>query len=203
MKEISAVEWLLDNLAYNQNLVGLKEIIEKAIKMEEQQNDDFYQLGYMTCENDIYWEYDEDYQKNTKIKIKNIISKEDFNLKMFNTTSEHAKEYGLNAKKPLYLQSFSINENKRLNGIGNAVIKYINDYAIKNKNDIIFGHIPQNADFTKDSRESFLPNIDMIKYWLKDKGYEINNDNNDFHKIVNNTETLKNKILNNTETLKK
>lgn len=189
MKEISAVEWLLDNLAYNQNLVGLKEIIEKAIKMEEQQNDDFYQLGYMTCENDIYYDYDENYQSYKKIG--NIISKEDFNLKMFDTTSEHAKEYGLNAKKPLYLQSFSINENKRLNGIGNAVIKYINDYAIKNKNDIIFGHIPQNADFTKDSRESFLPNIDMIKYWLKDKGYTINNDNNDFHKILNNSETLK------------
>ena len=137
----------------------------------------------------IYYDYDENYQSYKKIGT--IISKEDFNLKMFDTTSEHAKEYGLNAKKPLYLQSFSINENKRLNGIGNAVIKYINDYAIKNKNDIIFGHIPQNADFTKDSRESFLPNIDMIKYWLKDKGYTINNDNNDFYKILNNSETLK------------
>ena len=31
----------------------------------------------------------------------------------------------------------------------------------------------------------------MIKYWLKDKGYTINNDNNDFHKILNNSETLK------------
>ena len=91
-----------------------------------------------------------------------------------------------------YLEfNVSINENKRLNGIGNLVIKYINDYAIKNKNDVIFGHIPQNADFTKDSRESFLPNIDMIKYWLKDKGYSINNDNNDFHKIINNSDTLK------------
>lgn len=104
MKEISAVEWLLDNLAYNQNLVGLNEIIEKAIQMEQLQNNDFYQLGYMTCENDIYYEYDENNQPYKKIG--NIISKEDFNLKMFDTTSEHAKEYGLNAKTIILTKFF-------------------------------------------------------------------------------------------------
>jgi hypothetical protein len=35
--EQSAVEWLLDSLDYNQNMLGIKEIIEEAKQMEKQQ----------------------------------------------------------------------------------------------------------------------------------------------------------------------
>jgi len=36
MKE-TAVEWLLDSLDYNQNMLGIKEIIEQAKEMEREQ----------------------------------------------------------------------------------------------------------------------------------------------------------------------
>jgi hypothetical protein len=35
--EQSAVEWLLNSLDYNQNMLGIKEIIEEAKQMEKQQ----------------------------------------------------------------------------------------------------------------------------------------------------------------------
>jgi hypothetical protein len=35
--EQSAVEWLLNSLDYNQNMLGIKEIIEQAKEMEKQQ----------------------------------------------------------------------------------------------------------------------------------------------------------------------
>jgi hypothetical protein len=37
----TAVEWLLDSLDYNQNMLGIKEIIDQAKEMEKEQ-----QIGY-------------------------------------------------------------------------------------------------------------------------------------------------------------
>ena len=37
MKEQTAVEWLLDSLDYNQNMLGIKEIIEQAKEMESKE----------------------------------------------------------------------------------------------------------------------------------------------------------------------
>jgi hypothetical protein len=48
-------------------------------------------------------------------------------LKMFDTKPEHAKEYGLDSVNPLYVQSLCITENQRLKGIGNKVLKYIDE----------------------------------------------------------------------------
>jgi len=105
---------------------------------------------------------------------------------MFETKPEHAKEYGLNSvNNPLYFQSLCIKENQRLKGIGNKVLKYINNYAIKNRHDIVFGHITQKAEFTKDNRQTFFCDTDMIKNWLYSNGYAINKNNNDFHKVIN------------------
>jgi hypothetical protein len=118
-------------------------------------------------------------------KVEDLISQGVVELKMFDTKSEHAKEYGLYSVNPLYVQSLCITENQRLKGIGNKVLKYIDDYAIKNGHDVVFGHITQKAEFTKDNRQTFFCDIDMIKNWLHSKGYAINNDNNDFHKIFN------------------
>ena len=44
--EQSAVEWLLDSLDYNQNMLGIKEIIEKAKEMENKQIIDAFEKGY-------------------------------------------------------------------------------------------------------------------------------------------------------------
>ena len=42
----TAVEWLLDSLDYNQNMLGIKEIIEKAKEMEKKQIIDAFEKGY-------------------------------------------------------------------------------------------------------------------------------------------------------------
>jgi len=41
----TAVEWLLDSLDYNQNMLGIKEIIEKAKEMEKEQIKNAYSFG--------------------------------------------------------------------------------------------------------------------------------------------------------------
>jgi len=65
----TAVEWLLDSLDYNQNMLGIKEIIEQAKEMEKDQKEndliDFVQWysgmnrdkvinAYKRCQNEIY-----------------------------------------------------------------------------------------------------------------------------------------------------
>ena len=119
-------------------------------------------------------------------KVEDLISQGVVELKMFDTKPEHAKEYGLDSVNPLFVQSLCITENQRLKGIGNKVLQYIDDYAIKNGHDVVFGHITQKAEFTKDNRETFFCDTDMIKNWLHSKGYAIQTHNNDFHKVINN-----------------
>lgn len=113
-----------------------------------------------------------------------IIENDLFNLKFYKTTPEHAEEYGIVSNNPIYVYHFFVSENSRLKGIGKQVLKYIENYAEKNENDLIFGHINNNAEFTKDDRKTFFSDIDMIKNWLHNKGYAVNEDNNDFHKII-------------------
>ena len=103
-------------------------------------------------------------------------------LKMYKSTPDHADIYGFNAKNPLFIDSLYVNKNIRLKGIGTQVLKYIDDYAIKNGHDAIFGHVASKAVFTKDDRPTYFCDVDMIKNWLHSKGYAINDDNNDFHK---------------------
>lgn len=120
-------------------------------------------------------------------EIENLIDKGEMELKVYPTTPEHANLYGFKSKNPLYIQSIFISENQRLKGIGKKVLKYLNDFAIKNGHDVMFGHITQKASFSKDdSRQSNLDDVDMIKYWLQSDGYEICEGNNDFYKVVNN-----------------
>lgn len=117
-------------------------------------------------------------------EVEDLISKGIVELKMFDTKPEHAKEYGLDAKKPLYIETLCVAENERNKGVGEKVLSYIEKYAIENGHDLIFGHITQKAKFTKDKRETFFCDIDMIKNWLHSNGYAINNENNDFHKVI-------------------
>ncbi len=116
--------------------------------------------------------------------VESLIKQGKVDLKFYDTTPKHAKEYGLKSRNPLYVQNILVSKNERLKGIGKKVLAYIDEYAIKNGNDVVFGHITQKADFTKDDREALFSNINMIKNWLKSNGYIINDDNNDFHKVI-------------------
>ena len=117
-------------------------------------------------------------------QVQDLISQGVVELKMFDTKPEHAKEYGFDVKNPLYIQSICIQENERLKGIGKKVFQYIDEYAIKNGHDLIFGHITQKANFTKDSRQTNLCDIDLIKEFLIKSGYKIIEGNNDFYKLI-------------------
>ena len=122
--------------------------------------------------------------------IEDLINKGIVELKFYETTLEHAREYGLISKNPIYLQTIFVSENSRLKAVGKQVLNYLENYAKKNGNDLIFGHINNKSEFTKDDRETFFSDIDMIKYWLHNKGYAINEDNNDFHKLIRPNENL-------------
>jgi|688.fasta_scaffold03324_10 GNAT superfamily N-acetyltransferase len=95
-------------------------------------------------------------------------------IKMFDTTNEHSKEYGFDAQKPLFIQSIIVSKEHRGKGIGNKVFEYIVDNAKENKYDLIFGHIPQEAE----------PSIDFIKSMLNKSGFTTIEGNNDFYKII-------------------
>lgn len=117
-------------------------------------------------------------------EIENLISQGVIDLKFYETTPEHAKEYGIKAIKPIFVQNLCVSEKHRLKGIGNKVLEYIESYAQNNGNDVIFGYVADNALFSKDSRQSYFCDADMVKNWLQSKGYAINDDNNDFHKAI-------------------
>ena len=116
---------------------------------------------------------------------------EGLEIKFFETTSEHAKEYGLKAIKPIFLKHLSVDRKKRNRGNGKALMKMVQEYAEKNNCDLILGTIPNDAEFTKDERVSFFSDIEMIKNMLFRNGYSINSDNNDFHKVLKIQKPLK------------
>jgi GNAT superfamily N-acetyltransferase len=109
---------------------------------------------------------------------------EGLEIKFYETTNEHAKICGFNASKPILFKHLLVDVNKRNRGNGKALLNMIQEYAEKNNFDLIFGHIPNDAEFTKDSRISFFSDIEMIKNMLFRNGYAINSDNNDFHKVL-------------------
>ena len=121
------------------------------------------------------------------MKVETLIKKGIVKLEMYRSVTEHTNEYGIEAVNPLFIKHLSIKESHRLKGIGNKVIKYLDDYAEKNEHDVIFGHITQKAEFTKDNRTGYFTeftDIDWIKHWLFRKGYAIQTHNNDFHKVM-------------------
>jgi GNAT superfamily N-acetyltransferase len=106
--------------------------------------------------------------------VEHLISEGIVDLKMYDTTNEHSKLYGFDAKNPLYIQSIIVAKEHRNKGIGSKVMKYINDYAKKNEHDLIFGHITQKAQ----------PNIDVIKSMMVKSGFNTCEGNNDFYKQI-------------------
>lgn len=118
-------------------------------------------------------------------EIENLIKEGKIDLKFYETTPSNAREYGIECENPIYIQTLHITKENRLNGLGKKTLKYLEDYCKKNGNDVIFGKINNNVEFTKDERTNYLSDVELIKYWLHDNGYAVNDDNNDFHKVVN------------------
>ena len=105
-------------------------------------------------------------------RIEKMIENGVVELKMYDTTPEHAKEYGLKANNPLYIQRIFVNENDRNKGLGKEVLQYVDQYAKDNGHDLIFGHIEQKA------------NPSRVKILLEKNGYTTIVGNNDFYKFV-------------------
>jgi len=89
---------------------------------------------------------------------------------MYDTTPEHARIYGLEAKKPLYIQL----ESDKQKGSGKSLLKQIDMYAESNGHDVIFGHITQHVH----------PSIDIIKSMINKAGFITIEGNNDFYKLI-------------------
>jgi GNAT superfamily N-acetyltransferase len=116
---------------------------------------------------------------------------EGLEIKFFETAPEHAKEYGFESKKPIYLSYLFVDVKKRNRGNGKGLLKMIEDYCKKHKYDLIFGTIPNDAEFTKDSRTALYSDIEMIKTWLLANGYYISNDCNEYYKVLKPKNSLK------------
>ena len=86
-------------------------------------------------------------------------------IKMYDTTIEHAKEYGLSSKSPLFVQ---------ITFDDNFHVQIVDKYAQENAHDLIFGHIVEKTQ----------TNIDSIKTILRKNGYSTIEGNNDFYKYL-------------------
>jgi GNAT superfamily N-acetyltransferase len=97
-----------------------------------------------------------------------------FTIRAFFRTFEFKRK---NDVKPLFVKSINIDKSQRLKGLGSKALKHVEKYALNNGFDIIFGHIPFEAEFTKDDRQTTFTDREMIKYWLHSKGYAVNPEN--------------------------
>jgi GNAT superfamily N-acetyltransferase len=106
-------------------------------------------------------------------EIQSMINEGIVEIEFYDTTIAHAKEYGIESKKPLYLKRIFVSENNRNKGLGKKLIKYLYDFAVENGNDVIFGHIATKASY-----------IEILKHLLLVNGYTINDKNNDFYIMI-------------------
>ncbi len=102
----------------------------------------------------------------------------DGNLIFSKTKKEHSDIYGIDSNNPLFIQHLCIDTNNREKGLGKKVIDHIEDYAIRNNHDLIFGHISIKSKYGKKD----ICDAEKVKSWMVDKGYNIAPDTNDFYK---------------------
>jgi GNAT superfamily N-acetyltransferase len=106
-------------------------------------------------------------------EIQSMINEGIVEIEFYDTTIAHAKEYGIESKKPLYLKRIFVSENNRNKGLGKKLIKYLYDFAVENGNDVIFGHIATKSSYKE-----------ILKHLLPENGYTINDKNNDFYIMI-------------------
>jgi GNAT superfamily N-acetyltransferase len=119
------------------------------------------------------------------------IEHDGFRIKIYCTTTEHAQEYGYTSTNPLFLKDLYVDVCKRNKGYGKQLLEMVEDFAKSNNCDLIFGHIPQDAGFNQDERPNYETDRTSIKYWLHRKGYAVNPENFDFHKVMINDNKVK------------
>ena len=178
LKYVKNINDYLNKNKYDGVIVTIEDIKEEYVALESNQ------IKLADGTNTAFDKDNNDIRFDKGGMIEDLINKGIVELKFYETTPEHAREYGLISKKPIYLQTIFVSENSRLKGVGKQVLDYLENYAKNNGNDLIFGHINNKAQFTKDDRETFFSDVDMIRYWLHNNGYAINEDNNDFHKLI-------------------
>lgn len=93
---------------------------------------------------------------------------------------EHAKIYGFESKKPLYIQHLCVPTEKRNNGEGSKIIQELEDFARENQYDYLFGHISTKAKYGKED----VCDVQKIRKWLEKRGYKTSEKTNDFYKQI-------------------
>ncbi len=173
---------------HNVSLSSIKKELAKGIEVESEHTSDEKLAEKIAkdhlVENPNYYTILDNVGLSDGGEIENLIKEGKIDLKFYETTPSHAREYGIECENPIYVPLHITKEN-RLNGLGKKTLKYLDDYCKKNGNDVIFGHVNNKVEFTKDERTNYLSDVELMKYWLHDNGYAINDDNNDFHKVVN------------------
>ena len=167
--------------------------VQKLAFIEKWENGSYWLIS--KYENDLYYPIDGAYKLYvvkdmakrwgyklvSKKEYEKLVSTNQYGnvgeLKMYDAEPKHAKIYGFDAEKPLYIENIISVPNEK-------DIKYILEYASKNGNDVIFGHIaPEQPD-----------DIELIKSMLVKSGFNTIEGNNDYYKIINGKEK---KIKNN------
>lgn len=93
---------------------------------------------------------------------------------------EHSDIYGLDSDNPLFIQHLCIDTKSREKGFGSEVLEHIEDYAINNNHDMIFGHISSKSAYGKED----VCDPEKVKGWMKKRGYKIAPNTNDFYKEI-------------------
>ena len=161
--------------------------VQKLAFIEKWENGSYWLIS--KYENDLYYPIDGAYKLYvvkdmakrwgyklvSKKEYEKLVSTNQYGnvgeLKMYDAEPKHAKIYGFDAEKPLYIENIISVPNEK-------DIKYILEYASKNGNDVIFGHIaPEQPD-----------DIELIKSMLVKSGFNTIEGNNDYYKIINGKE---------------
>lgn len=120
------------------------------------------------------------------------ITHDGFSLKIYCTTTEHAEKHGLKCNNPMFIKEIWVDEEKRNKGNGRKLLEIIEEFAIKNQCDLIFGNIPQDAKFLpQNENKTNVSDRELLKYWFHNKGYSVHVDNYDFHKYLKSVKRLR------------
>jgi hypothetical protein len=106
--------------------------------------------------------------------VEKVVEKIKVDLKIFDTTPYHANLYGFKSHNPLFVQITFDNQNEEGVVLSNDFLKGIDEFAKKNKHDLVFGNISQKLK----------PCVDEVKKILANHGYSTIEGNDDFYKYV-------------------
>jgi hypothetical protein len=91
----------------------------------------------------------------------------------------------LYAQNPLCIEDLFVCLENRMLGIGESILRYIENQAFKKNHDMVYGHIPENATFVPEKLFG-NPSYDVreVKEWLSRRGYTTSSTNNFYYKKI-------------------